>query len=176
MTPTNRSWLSLVALACLLALTLVACDSGGENGGGENGDESFPEPPGRPGFTSTVSGAWQASLSGAAVHTAEGTTPGRASTVVIRLGGEEAAGPVITLVAEDAMHPGTHPIRPAGTSGITARIQEEAGLRSWTGVSGTLQVDRVDGTSIVGAFYIVAHGTQRESITASGAFATAAER
>jgi len=160
----------------MLALTLVACDSGGGNGGGENGDESFPEPPGRPGFTSTVSGAWQASLSGAAVHTVEGAAAGRTSSVVIRLGSAGTAGPAITLAAESAMRPGTHPIRPAGTSGITARIQEEAGLRSWTGVSGTLQVDRVDGASIVGAFYIVAHGAQRESVTASGAFTTAAER
>jgi hypothetical protein len=160
----------------VLSLALVACDSGGGNGGGENGDESFPEPPGRPGFTSTVTGAWQASLSGTAVHTAEGTTSGRASSVVIRLSGARADGPVITLVAENAVRPGVHPIRPAGTSGITARIQEAAGLQSWTGVSGTIQVDRIDGASIVGEFYVVADGAREESITASGAFATIAER
>jgi len=170
----DRSWFSLIALLVALSLTLVACDSGGGNGGDGNDDESFPEPPGRPGFTSTVTGAWQASLSGAAVHTADGATAGRASAVVIRLSSEEAPESVIMLAAEGPIRSGRYAIQPAGSSGVTAHIQGPAREGSWKGASGALQIVRVDGSSIVGQFRVVAQGPHGESLTASGAFETAA--
>ncbi len=166
----GRSWFSLVAFLVALSFTLVACDSGGGNGGG-NGDESFPEPPGRPGFTSTVTGAWQASLSGAAAHMADGGTAGR---VVIRLSSDEASESVITLAAEGPIRSGMYAVQPAGSSGVTAHIQGPAHEDAWKGASGELQITRVDGSSIVGRFRVVAHGPHGESLTASGTFETAA--
>ena len=171
MASTHRSWLPLVALASLLALTLVACDSGGGNGGGGDGNESFPEPPGRPGFTSTVTGAWQASLSGTAVH----ATEGGASSVRILLEDAGSDRPIITMATDGPLRPGGYAIQPVD-SGITARIEGPADEHPWTGVSGKLQVDRVDGAAITGRFRIVASGPRGEFVTASGTFTTAASR
>ena len=170
--PARRSWFLLTALVGMLSLALVACDSGGDNGGNGGTDESFPEPPGRPGFASTVTGAWQASLSGAAVHTIDEASNGGASPVVIRLRDADGGSPTITLVATRPLRPGTYAIQPSGAAGVTVRIHASDARGPWIGTSGTLRIDRHDGTSITGRFRLVADDEDGVPISASGVFVT----
>jgi len=170
----HRTRFSFLVLLSLSAFTLAACDSGGSNGnnGGNGEDGSFPEPPGRPGFVSTVAGDWKASLSGGAVHVHPDHRGADAPAFVIRLSDADADAPVITLTAPTALRPGRYAIRPLGTDGIMARIQNPDTQRRWTGLSGQVQIDRYSETAVVGRFRVVADGERGTSVTTSGAFVT----
>lgn len=170
----RRTRFLLLVFMSLSALTLAACDSGGSNGnnGGNGEDGSFPEPPGRPGFVSTVAGDWQASLSGAAVHVQPDHRGAEAPAFAIRLSDADAEVPVITLTAPTALRPGRYAIRPLDTGGIMARIQNPDTQHRWTGLSGQVQIDRYSEKAVVGRFRVVADGERGTSVTASGAFVT----
>jgi hypothetical protein len=173
--PSYLSRWSLFALTGVLSLTLIACDSGGSNG--EDGDgEPFPEPPGRPGFTLTITGTWQASLSESAIHAGGNAYGGSGSSTVIRLRDEEAASPVVTLVASRPLRPGTHAIQQPGGKGVAAYVQE-LGVRSdWTSIEGELRIHRRSDRAIAGQFWLVASGKHGTSIKASGAFMSNSDR
>lgn len=166
----DRSWLSLFALVVAHSLALVACDSGGSNGGSGDDNESFPEPPGRPGFTSTVTGAWRASLLGVATHTKPGAFGEGTSPAVIHLRDEGAASPVITLVASRPLRPGTYEVQQPGGEGVTARVRGPDAQANWTGIRGELRVPRSGDEEIAGQFWLVAADEHGASIRVAGAF------
>lgn len=152
-------------------LVLVGCDSGGGNGGGENEDESFPEPPGRPSFTATVTGPWAATLSGRAVTSASRDAAG----TVIQLQESGGASPVITLTSEAPLRPGHYPIATSEARGIEARVKPPGPHAAWRGVSGQVRIERGAGATIVGRFQFDAAAPDEPPVRISGAFVTAEE-
>lgn len=152
-----------------LALTVVACDSGGDNGNEEEREhkEEFPEPPGRPGFAATVSGDWRGTLVGAA----ETGSAGEALRIQLR----SATGPEICIqfIVETPLQPGTYPIRPIEQDGVTARVRRPGDRAAWDAVEGTLGVTRLHREALDGRFHFTAEGARRRIVDVAGTFAIA---
>lgn len=171
---TYRSGPSLIAVVSLFMLLLAACDSGGSNGEGDGGDsDGFPEPPGRPGFTSTVTGAWAASLTGTATHELSPSSTGPAPRV-IRLRTNGAAPHTIVLRSAAPLQAGLHRIQaaPEKPEGVKGQVRT-AGGRVWTATAGRLRIEAQAGPAVAGTFRFAAAGDGGQLITVEGSFRTA---
>lgn len=160
-----------------VVLSLSACDSGGENGDGGNGNgngDGFPEPPGRPGFTSSVAGAFTATFSGRAVHGAGWDDAASSQRFAIRLQGPSAREASIVLLAKEASPPlpGMHAI---GAEGFTAYVTLPGQTARLQASSGTLEITGRGGSVLEGHFRFNVERGNGRTATVSGAFFSVAD-
>lgn len=184
-------FLRLVGLLGVMIVALTACGSGGGNGDGSGngnggggdggGGGGFPEPPGRPGFTSTVAGG-DTTFSGAARHgIAHGDEAASPGGFVIRLeDAGDASGASILLFAEAGRTPapGGYAIGPHVRAGDFAALVTLPGRADRRHVvAGRLTITQRVGDRLEGHFrFELEEVADGPLTTVSGAFASEANR
>ena len=132
---------SLLAASAVLAM---ACSSGSSSSTGPKG--------GTAGLSATINGAsWLGSVGAVATRTVE------AGDTIVAIGGSNTGESIIIGMAFNDVGPGTYGI---GAAGEPANANIEEGSAGWvaniTGGSGSITVDSITATRVVGSFQYTA--------------------
>lgn len=169
--------LLFIGLLGLLSIGLVACDSGGDNGDDEEEEEGFPEPPGRPGFTASITGTASHSAAGPALHGVDLRSGDNNAyrAFALRLADENGRAVETRIVLlsphADVPEPGTYAIGPsADEAAFTAQVTLPGRSAPLQATTGSLEVMRREDNTLVGRFRLSVDDASADPLTVTGAF------